>query len=64
VSSGQILHPERYLGHGGAMIPNPPRLPEPREFRKLADGTLGELDFRVCSRNTPLRPRARLWRRI
>lgn len=47
VSSGQILHPERYLGHGGAVIPNPPRLPEPREFRKLADGTLGELDFRV-----------------
>ena len=29
------------------MIPNPPPLPESREFRKLADGTLGELDFRV-----------------
>ncbi|MGA2878445.1 MAG: hypothetical protein ABSG13_05805 [Bryobacteraceae bacterium] len=46
-SSGQILHPERYLGHGGAIMPNPPPLPESREFRKLADGTLGELDFRV-----------------
>jgi hypothetical protein len=50
-SSGQILHPQRYfeqgLGHGGAIIPNPPPLPESREFRKLADGTLGELDFRV-----------------
>jgi hypothetical protein len=46
-NSGQILHPERYLGHGGAVIPNPPPLPESRGFRKLADGTLGELDFRV-----------------
>jgi hypothetical protein len=46
-SSGQILHPERYIGHGGAVIPNPPVLAESREFHKLADGTLGELDFRV-----------------
>jgi hypothetical protein len=46
-SSGQIMHPERYLGHGGVVIPNPPPLPDSREFRKLADGTLGELDFRV-----------------
>jgi hypothetical protein len=51
LSSGQILHPERYIAvggvHGGVVIPNPPRLPESHEFRKLADGTLGELDFRV-----------------
>ena len=33
--------------HGGVIIPSPPSLPESREFRKLADGTLGELDFRV-----------------
>jgi hypothetical protein len=46
-SSGQILHAERYLGHGGIVIPSPPSLPETREFHKLADGTLGELDFRV-----------------
>jgi hypothetical protein len=46
-SSGQILHPDRYLGHGGTVVPNLPPLPESREFRKLADGTLGELDFRV-----------------
>jgi hypothetical protein len=46
-SSGQILHPERYLGHGGAVIPNLPPLPDARQFRKLADGSLGELDFRV-----------------
>lgn len=46
-NSGQILHPERYLDHGGSVMPMPPPLPEAREFRKLADGTLGELDFRV-----------------
>jgi hypothetical protein len=46
-SSGQILHPDRYLGHGGSVIPVPPSVPESRQFRKLADGTLGELDFRV-----------------
>jgi hypothetical protein len=47
LSSGQILHPERYLGHGGVVIPDPPAIPDAREFRKLAEGTLGELDFRV-----------------
>jgi hypothetical protein len=46
-SSGQILHPERYLEHAGLAIPNPPVTPDAREFRKLADGTLGEFDFRV-----------------
>jgi hypothetical protein len=46
-SSGQILHPDRYLGHGGVVIPDPPQLPASHEFRKLADGSLGELDFRV-----------------
>jgi hypothetical protein len=46
-SSGQILHPERYLGRGGAVFPNPPAIPEAHDFRKAADGTLGELDFRV-----------------
>jgi hypothetical protein len=46
-SSGQILHPERYLSHAGSAIPDPPAAPGAREFRKLADGTLGEFDFRV-----------------
>ncbi len=46
-SSGQILHPERYLGRGGVIIPAPPPLPESREFRRLSDGTLGEMDFRT-----------------
>ena len=46
-SSGQILHPERYLAHAGLAIPKPPAPPEAHEFRKLAEGTLGEFDFRV-----------------
>jgi hypothetical protein len=46
-SSGQILHPERYLEHAGFAIPKPRELPDAHEFRKLADGTLGEFDFRV-----------------
>jgi hypothetical protein len=55
VSSGQILHPERYIGQNGRqgegpgapVSSNPPPLPESRDYHKLADGTLGELDFRV-----------------
>jgi hypothetical protein len=45
-SSGQILHPERYLAHAGVAVPDPPA-PDGREFRKLAEGTLGEFDYRV-----------------
>ncbi len=46
-SSGQILHPERYLAHAGLAIPDPPAVPDARQFRKLAEGTLGEFDFRA-----------------
>jgi hypothetical protein len=52
-SSGQILHPERYIGQSGGpggehgVSSNLPPLPESRDYHKLADGTLGELDFRV-----------------
>jgi len=46
-SSGQILHPERYLAHAGVAIPDPPAVPNVREFRKLAEGTLGEFDLGV-----------------
>jgi hypothetical protein len=45
--TSQIMHPGRYLAHGGVAIPDPPAIPGAREFRKLADGTLGEFDFRV-----------------
>jgi len=46
-SSGQILHPDRYLAHAGVAIPDPPAVPDAREFRKLGEGSLGEFDLRV-----------------
>jgi hypothetical protein len=46
-STQQIIHPDRYLAHVLPQIPDPPQPPKPREFRKLAVGTLGELDFRI-----------------
>src|SRR5579864_2081374 len=46
-STQQILHPDRYLSHSAPEIPDPPAAPAPRELRKLADGSLGEFDFRV-----------------
>jgi hypothetical protein len=47
VSTQQILHPDRYLAHQSPNIPDPPKVPGAREFRKLTDGSLGELDFRI-----------------
>jgi len=46
-STRQILHPDQYLAHTAPQIPEFPPVPDAREFRRLADGTLGELDFRV-----------------
>lgn len=47
VSTQQILHPDTYLSHRAPRIPETPEVPEPRQFRKLAEGSLGELDYRV-----------------
>ncbi len=47
VSTQQILHPDTYLAHRAPHIPGAPSVPDPRQFRKLAEGSLGELDFRV-----------------
>ncbi len=46
-STQQIIHPERYLEHFQPQIPDPPEVPAARKFRKLAEGTLGELDYRI-----------------
>jgi hypothetical protein len=46
-STQQIIHPDRYLAHAEPRIPPPPPVPGRREFRKLAEGTLGELDYRI-----------------
>jgi hypothetical protein len=47
LSTQQIMHPDRYFAHVLPRIPDLPRVPEQREFHKLTDGTLGELDFRI-----------------
>ena len=47
VSTREILHPSAYLDHDGSKIPAMPELPDSKSFRKLAEGTLGELDYRV-----------------
>ncbi len=46
-STQQILHPDLYLTHHAPSIPAVPRVPDSRAFRKLADGNLGEFDYRV-----------------
>jgi hypothetical protein len=46
-STRQILHPEQYLAHAAPQVPELPAVPGAREFHKLVEGTLGELDFRV-----------------
>ena len=46
-STQQILHPDRYLTHSAPGIPDPPPVPGSRDLRKLAEGSLGEFDFRV-----------------
>lgn len=43
----QILHPERYLAHVASKSPSPPAVPEARMLRVLAQGSLGEFDYRV-----------------
>ena len=46
-STQQIIHPDQYLAHTSAPVPDPPKAPAPRELRQLAEGSLGEFDFRV-----------------
>jgi hypothetical protein len=43
----QILHPERYLAHVVSKNPSPPAVPQSRSLRILAEGNLGEFDYRV-----------------
>jgi len=47
VSTQQILHPDRYLSHTAPVMPDPPKVPAPRQMHELGDGSLGEFDFRV-----------------
>jgi hypothetical protein len=47
VSTQQILHPEKYFEPAKPALPSLPALPTTKGLRKLGDGTLGELDYRV-----------------
>lgn len=47
VSTHQIFHPDQYLDHQAPKIPDSPPIPDSGQFRKLAEGTLGELEYRV-----------------
>jgi hypothetical protein len=46
-STQQILHPDRYLAHVESKNPSPPPIPQSRMLRVLAQGSLGEFDYRV-----------------
>jgi len=46
-STQQILHPDLYLSNHAPVVPPLPRVPDPHAFRELADGNLGEFDYRV-----------------
>ena len=46
-STQQIIHPARYLAHADPKNPSPPRISPSHDFRRLAQGSLGELDYRV-----------------
>lgn len=51
VSSQQILHPEKYFGGVAPTHPAPPALPrQRRDYRKLAEGSVGEFDHSVLLR--------------
>jgi hypothetical protein len=58
-STREILHPAVYLEHSHFSVPKPPRVPDERKYRKLADGTLGEFDQYVLLRQYGKEPDAR-----
>ncbi len=66
VSAQQILHPELYFA--GVAPTRPPLLPLERikEYERLTDGTVGELDFRILftqyASEAEARPAAEKWR--
>lgn len=47
MSTQQIMHPDKYLERIDPSLPEIPAIPDQKHFRKLAEGTLGEFDFRV-----------------
>jgi hypothetical protein len=50
VSTQQVLHPQLYLLNQRPTEPRLPSVPDAKSYRKLADGTVGELDFQLLLR--------------
>ncbi len=50
LSSQQVLHPERYFAHALPTRPALPSPPLPSGYKKLAEGTMGELDHQILLR--------------
>jgi hypothetical protein len=47
VTTQQIIHPDVYLAGTAPRTPRPPPVSDAQQFRTLAVGTLGELDYRI-----------------
>jgi len=47
VSTQQIIHPDKYFAGLEPSKPELPRLPDAHGYKKIADGTLGELDHSI-----------------
>jgi hypothetical protein len=47
VSTQQILHPDTYFSHLAPTQPAPPQLPDAHGFKRIAEGTVGELDHKI-----------------
>ena len=50
VSTRQILHPDTYFSGLTPANPGLPRLPDSRGYKRIAEGTLGELDHAILLR--------------
>jgi len=47
VSTQQILHPEAYFAADAPVRPELPKLPDSHGYKRIAEGTLGELDHAI-----------------
>src|ERR1700675_540093 len=52
-STQKILHPGWSLSHSASAASDPPRVRDHRAVRELAEGSLGEFDFRVLLSQYP-----------
>jgi hypothetical protein len=58
-STQQIIHPDKYFSATASTRPAIPPIPNLKEFNKLSDGSIGELDFQILIRQYVAEPEAR-----